>query len=96
MATKLYDLCVKTREYTDRNGDKKAVWLNVGAEFEGKDGKSYIMLDACFNPAGIDRKEGSGGVLVSKFPPKNKQSDNSAGSGSQDFNPSAYDPNIPF
>lgn len=94
MSKKLYDLCVKTREYTDRNGDKKAVWLNVGAEFESKDGNSYIILNAHFNPAGIDRKEGSEGILISKFAPKNKQTDNSA--GSQNFSPEPYDPNIPF
>lgn len=96
MTTKLYDLCVATREYTDKNGDKKAVWENIGAVMENDDGKKYMMLKAHFNPAAITRKEGSESILVSMFAPKNKQSDNSAGSGSQNFSPEAYDPNIPF
>ena len=96
MTTKLYDLCVATREYTDKNGDKKAVWENIGAVMENDDGKKYMMLKAHFNPAAITRKEGSESILVSMFAPKTKQSDNSAGSGSQNFSPEAYDPNIPF
>lgn len=68
---KVYDLAVAIRRYTDRNGNEKAIWENVGTMFE-KDGKPFIMLKACFNPAGIPRKDGSESILVSMFKPKNK------------------------
>ena len=73
MANKLFDLAVKTREYTDTNGNKKAVWLNIGSQWQGQDGSTYIRLNASFNPAGIPRKDGSDSIIVSMFKPKEKQ-----------------------
>lgn len=101
---KLYDLAVVTREYEDVHGHKKAAWENIGAIFE-KDGKKYMMLKAHFNPAAIQRKEGSESILVSLFAPKDKNSNNSqdfgySADGSaefQDNSPSQeYNSNIPF
>ena len=58
MATKLYDLAVVTRKYTDSTGQEKNVWENVGAILQA-DGEPYMMLKAHFLPAAIARKEGS-------------------------------------
>lgn len=69
MATKLYDLAVATRKYTDRDGKEKSVWENVGAILQA-DGEPYMMLKAHFLPAAIARKDGSESILVSLFQPK--------------------------
>lgn len=99
-----YDLCVATRNYKDNTGNEKAVWSNVGSILKNKDGKPFMLLKAYFNPAAIQRKEGSESILVSIFTHKSK-SDNSSGSqdfystpdfGTDDFQPESYDPNIPF
>ena len=71
MTTKLYDLCVATRNYKDNSGNDKTVWENVGSILENNEGRIYMMLKAHFNPAGISRKEGSESILVSMFVPKN-------------------------
>ena len=108
---KLFDLAVVTREYEDIRGNKKAVWENIGSLIEGKDGKKFIMLKAHFNPAAIQRRDGSECILVSLFAPKEKDSnipsssiDNSSYSGyssnSDNQNMSSgnqvFDPDIPF
>lgn len=64
---KLYDLAVKTGEYTDRNGDTKGRWQNVGSVIEGSDGGQFIMLDRTFNPAGVPNPDNRSSVLVSMF-----------------------------
>ena len=95
--TKLYDLCVATRSYKDSNGNEKAVWENIGSILKNEEGKVFMMLKAHFNPAGIQRKEGSESILVNMFQPKAKNNNDSSGySGADDFQPASYDPNIPF
>lgn len=95
MTKKLYDLAVATREYEDVHGNKKAVWQNVGAQFENDSGQPYILFEPWFNPAGIERKNGSSRLLINMFAPKNKSSNNAAefqdNSASQEYNP-----DIPF
>lgn len=57
MARHLYDLAVKTGEYTDkRTGEIKARWLRVGAMFEHADGRRSIKLDAL--PVGLKDWDG--------------------------------------
>ena len=99
-----YDLCVATKNYKDNSGNEKAAWSNVGSILKNKDGKPFMLLKAYFNPAAIQRKEGSESILVSIFTHKSK-SDNSSGSqdfygnpsfDNQDFSPASFDPNIPF
>ena len=72
MATKAYDLAVKTGEYTDRNGQTKGRWLNVGSVMKTDDGGQFIMLNKTFNPAGVPDLQNRGGdsVLLSMFEPK--------------------------
>ena len=69
MATKLYDLAVKTGEYRDQQGNMKGRWQNVGVVMKGDDGTPFMMLNAWFNPAGVPRKDGSESVLISCFKP---------------------------
>ena len=66
---KIYDLAVKTGTYQSQ-GETKNRYMNVGALMESDDGNSFIMLNACFNPAGVPRTEGSESILVSCFVPK--------------------------
>jgi len=72
MAKKLYDLAVKTREYNDNEGNKKANWLNVGSVMQSDDGNKFLLVSRCFNPAGVPDFSGKGGdsVLVSMFEPR--------------------------
>ena len=86
---KLYDLCVATRNYKS-NGQDKTNWENVGALLQNDEGKKFIMLKAHFNPAAIQRKEGSESIIISMFKPKQKQQNsqqdnpNSNSSGNND------------
>ena len=75
MARKLYDMAVKTGTYTDSNGQTKNSWENVGSiwETETNNGISrYIRMKASFNTAGIDRQPNSTDIIISLFPPKEK------------------------
>lgn len=67
---KLYDLAVKTGEYTNAQGETKGKWLNVGAVMEGNDGGQYMILDRTFSPAGLPNPDNRSNVLVSMFEPK--------------------------
>ena len=69
MTHKTHDLCVKTGTYTDARGDEKGRWMNVGALMEGENGP-FVMLNAAFNPAGIQREEGRDSILISCFEPQ--------------------------
>ena len=85
---KLYDLCVGTRKYTV-NGQEKTVWENVGAIIMGEK-NPYLMLKAHFNPAAIQRKEGSESIVISMFKPKDKsQPDDVSYLDAQDYYASA-------
>lgn len=69
MATKKYDAAVKVGEYTDREGNTKGKWLNVGAVLQTENGHC-LLLDRTFNPAGMPDPEGRGTVMVSLFEPR--------------------------
>lgn len=57
MAKPLYDLAVKTGEYTDRQtGEQKGRWLRIGTMFEHQDGRRSIKLDAL--PVGLKEWDG--------------------------------------
>ncbi len=64
--TPSHDLCIKTGEYTDRNGEQKGRWLTIGTVFRHDDGGSSIKLDCL--PVGIP--EWSGWVSVFKRKPR--------------------------
>tara|TARA_R110002126_G_C10218505_1_gene478777 strand:+ start:199 stop:585 length:387 start_codon:yes stop_codon:yes gene_type:complete len=69
MARKLYDLSVKVGEYTNKAGETKGRWQNVGALMESDNGM-FIMLAKWFNPAGVVDTRGGESILVSCFEPK--------------------------
>ncbi len=62
---KKYDLCVKSGTYTDRNGNEKVNWENIGVMVD--DGSPYILLKPYINLAGFPREEGRNHLLVSVF-----------------------------
>jgi hypothetical protein len=66
---KVYDLVVKVGEYTDRSGQTKGRYENIGAIMEGDKGP-FMFLKRTFNPAGINSDKES--ILVSMFAPKPK------------------------
>ncbi|UOF79787.1 hypothetical protein [Caudoviricetes sp.] len=72
MAKKIYDIAVKTSEYTDNTGAKKGRWQNVGAVMLSDDGSKFLMLSKWFNPAGVPDFSGrnSESLLLSLFEPK--------------------------
>lgn len=61
---KKFDLVVKVGER-----DGKPIWKNCGAMMENDRGP-YIIMDATFNPAGAQQKNGS--VFISLFEPRSK------------------------
>lgn len=74
MATKkLYDLAVRTGTYTDRDGNDKGRYENVGSILQLDDGGKMILLKRTFNPAGVPFKEGSDQIIVSMFEPREKE-----------------------
>lgn len=102
MATKLYDLKVKTGEYTNQQGEKKGRYITVGRIMAGNDGKEYIMLDRTFNPAGVPDLTGKSGdsILIGKFEPYNNQGGTAQGTTTSSGRPAAsvadMDDDIPF
>ena len=69
---KLYDLVVKTGEYT-KGTETKSQYKNVGVVLEGDKGP-YILLDKTFNPAGISSEKST--IIISMFAPKEQNKNN--------------------
>ena len=67
---KKYDLAVKIGSYTDRNGDEKNRYKNIGAVMTGNDGNEFMLLDRTFNPAGVPVEAGRDNIIVSMFTPR--------------------------
>lgn len=72
MAHKLYDVTVKTGEYTDGQGNTKGRYENIGVMMQGDNGP-YLMLKRTFNPAGVPDADNRDTVLCSLFEPKGQQ-----------------------
>ena len=70
---KTHDLAVKVGEYTNKQGETKAQWLNVGRVVQYDDGSEVWYINRTFNPAGVPIQEGKGGdaVPIRKFEPRN-------------------------
>ena len=96
---RLYDLAVATRRWQTQTGEQKTSWLNVGAVIQGKDSRPYMMLKAHFNPAGIQRKEGSESIVISMFKPKAKDAQPDRYDSlptAEEFSAQGFDGPIPF
>ena len=70
---KLYDLAVKAGSYSTKDGNEKAVWLNIGAVWQGNEDTQFMLIKAWFNPAAIERKNGSDCINVAMFEPRDER-----------------------
>ena len=73
---KLYELVVHSGSYTDKDGNEKSSWLNIGSVWKNNDDNHFMLLRATFNPAAIERKNGSDCITVAMFEPKEQRSNN--------------------
>lgn len=80
---KKYDLCVKM-SYTDKNGDNKTSWENVGMMIENGNGP-YILIKPWVNFSGFPRDEGRSHLIVSLFEHKDSEQRSSRNSEREDF-----------
>lgn len=94
---KKYDLCVRM-SYTDKNGDTKTTWENVGVMMENGNGP-YLLIKPWVNFAGFPREEGRSHLIVSLFEHKESEQRNGRSSDREDFSADTQDYNpdkIPF
>ncbi len=94
---KKYDLCVKSGTYTDRKGNEKVNWENIGVMVD--DGSPYLLLKPYISLAGFPREEGRSHLLVSVFEHKEQEQRSSRNSDKEDFSAEVqeYNPDkIPF
>lgn len=75
MARKTHDLAIKTGSYTAANGQTKNRYQTVGALMMGDDGRAFVLLEAWFNPAGLERQPGRSSVILSAFEPRQAEAD---------------------
>jgi hypothetical protein len=94
MATKkIYDLSVVVGKYTNRDGQEKNRYQNIGVMMQKDDGGKFMFIEPWFNPAGCPHEPGRG-IMISMFEPK----------GGNDGNPRAetgaseerFEDDIPF
>lgn len=64
---KTHDLCVKVGTYTDKDGNEKARYENIGSVITKDDGGEFILLKRTFNPAGVPNPDNKDMVIVSLF-----------------------------
>ena len=80
-AKKIRELAVKTGSYTDRDGNTKGRYKNVGSLMESDDGSKFILLDTTFNPAGVPNPDNRDNVLISIFEMKDSDGGQRSGGG---------------
>lgn len=95
MASKKYDIAVAVGEYTDKNGDKKKRYQNVGVVMQGDNGP-YILLERWFNPAGIVNADNRSNLILSLFEPRDNQSGGQQSAPTASTQPASDDSDIPF
>lgn len=71
---KLYNLSVKTMDYTNSKGERKKRYLSIGAIYDSGKGP-YMILDRTFNPSGVPNPDNRTGVVVSMFEPREQSPD---------------------
>ena len=80
---KKYDLCVRM-SYTDKNGDTKTSWENVGVMMENGNGP-YILIKPWVNFAGFPREDGRTHLIVSLFEHKENDQRSNRSNEREDF-----------
>ena len=101
MTHKTHDLAVKTGTYTDRQGNEKGRWMNVGSVLETNDGGRVILLNRTFNPAGVPNPDGRDTVMLSMFEPRDNQQQSAPHQSGATPKPApqhsgAFDDEVPF
>ncbi len=71
MAQKLYDVTVKTGEYTNNQGETKGRYENIGSMMQGDNGP-FLILKRTFNPAGVPNPDNKDSVICSCFEPQHQ------------------------
>lgn len=94
------DLVVKTGSYTDRDGNTKNRYENIGKVMQGNDGL-YLLLKKTFNPAGVETQPGKDMIVVSVFDQREKGDSQPARREAPPQRPDTSapptdDPDIPF
>lgn len=69
---KTHDITVKTGSYTDRDGNTKGRYENVGQVLSDGENTLYL-IKRTFNPAGVPNPEGKDSVLLSMFEDKPRE-----------------------
>ncbi len=69
MAQKLYDVTVKTGEYTNSQGENKGRYENIGTMMQGDNGP-FLIMKRTFNPAGVPNPGNKDSVICSCFEPQ--------------------------
>jgi hypothetical protein len=93
MTKKIKDLAVALSKWTDRDGNEKTNWINIGSIMEKDDGGKFMILSRTFNPAGVPNPENKDSLIVSMFDVKPK--DQSAAEKTKDAF-SGTEEEIPF
>lgn len=84
MSKKIKNLCVATSKYTNREGNEKTNWLNIGAIIQKDDGGKFMIMNRTFNPAGVPNPDNKDIFIVSMFDVDKKD-------GAQESEPDATD-----
>ena len=63
---KIGDLVITTGSY-EKDGQTKKKYKNIGVLMSNQDGGQYILLDKCFNPAGVNQGDGKESILISIY-----------------------------
>jgi len=70
---KTHDLVIKTGSYTNREGQEKGRYKNVGSIITKEDGSRFMLLDRTFNPAGVPNPDNRDTVLISMYKVEDKE-----------------------
>lgn len=73
MSKKIKDLAVALSKWTDRDGNEKTNWMNIGSIMEKDDGGKFMILSRTFNPAGVPNPDNKDSLIVSMFDVKPKE-----------------------
>ena len=70
MTRKIADLAIPAGRYTDRNGNDKTRWENVGGMFETDNGRRFITIKRTFAPSGVpfdDKGSNRDSIIINLF-----------------------------
>jgi hypothetical protein len=75
MTKKISDIRAKVGEYTNKNGETKGKWIDVGYVLQFDDGGELRCYYQWINLAGIPKKDGYDAVILKEFAVKEKSAD---------------------